>query len=137
MRKIIQIILVMVFSLTVTAQDVTVVFSQNKCKMNKLSDLQKMMEENGAVILNDLVEQEKLIDWGVLTHAWGDEYNWNVYYVAESHAKFLEAWDEFIKRVGENDPEFGDKLWEICWEHKDSIYTQIMGYGQSQASSDE
>jgi len=137
MRKIIQILLVMVFSLTVTAQDVTVVFSQNKCKMNKLSDLQKMMEENGAVILNDLVEQEKLIDWGVMTHAWGDEYNWNVYYVAESHTKFLEAWDEFIKQVAENDPEFGDKLWEICWEHKDSIYTKIMGYGQSQASSDE
>jgi hypothetical protein len=42
-----------------------------------------MMEENGAPILNDLVEQGKLINWGVLTHAWGDEHNWNVFYVAE------------------------------------------------------
>lgn len=136
MKNLIPTLLFMIFGLSMMAQNVTVVFSQNKCKMSKLSELQKMMEENGAAILNDLVEQEKLIDWGVLTHAWGDEYNWNVYYVAETHGQFLEAWDEFITKVRENDPEFADKLWEICWEHKDSIYTQIMGYNFSQASDE-
>lgn len=136
MKNLIPTLLFMIFSLSMMAQNVTVVFSQNKCKMSKISDLRKMMEENGAAILNDLVEQEKLIDWGVLTHAWGDEYNWNVYYVAETHGQFLEAWDEFITKVRENDPEFADKLWEICWEHKDSIYTQIMGYNFSQASDE-
>ena len=119
------------------AQTVTVVFSQNNCKMSKISDLRKMTEENGSVILNGMVEQGKLIDWGVMTHAWGDEYNWNVFYVTETHAKFLEAWSEFIAKVEENDPEFANKLWEICWEHKDSIYTQIMGYKLSQANAEE
>jgi hypothetical protein len=84
-----------------------------------------------------LVEQGKLINWGVLTHAWGDEYNWNTFYVAESHSKFLEAWDEFIKKVIENDPDAMDIIDDWCWEHKDSIYTQVMGYSLSQMQSKE
>jgi len=137
MKKLIQILIVTLFCSTVMAQTVTVVFSQNKCHANKISELRKMTEETSGAVLNDLVEQGKLIDWGVMTHAWGDEYNWNVFYVAETHAKFLEAWNEFITKVGESDPEFAEKLWEICWEHKDSIYTQIMGYQLSQANSEE
>ena len=127
MKKFIPTLVIMLFCSTLMAQTVTVVLSQNKCKSNKISELRKMMEENGAPILNDLVEQGKLINWGVLTHAWGDEHNWNVFYVAESHSKFLEAWDEFITRVMENDPDANEKIGDICWEHKDSIYTQIMG----------
>ena len=127
MKNSIPTLLIILLSSTIMAQSVTVVLSQNKCKMNKLGELTTMIEENGSDILNELVEQGKLINWGVLTHAWGDEYNWNVFYVAESHEKFLEAWNEFIAKANENDPEFADKLWEICWEHKDSIYTQILG----------
>ena len=127
MKKFIPTLVIMLFCSTLMAQTVTVVLSQNKCKSNKISELRKMMEENGAPVLNDLVEQGKLINWGVLTHAWGDEHNWNVFYVAESHSKFLEAWDEFITRVMENDPDANEKIGDICWEHKDSIYTQIMG----------
>jgi hypothetical protein len=131
MKKFIPILVLTLFSSAVVAQSVTVVLSQNKCQSNKISELIKMMEENGAPILNDLVAQGKLLNWGVLTHAWGDEHNWNVFYVAESHTKFLEAWNEFITRVVENDPEAADKIGEICWEHKDSIYSQIMGSGMS------
>ena len=133
MKKFFPTLLAMLFCSTIMAQSVTVVLSQNKCKSNKISELKKMMEENGAPILNDLVDQGKLLNWGVLTHAWGDEHNWNVFYVAESHSKFLEAWDEFISRVMENDPDANEKIGEICWEHKDSIYTQIMGSSLSES----
>ena len=133
MKKFFPTLLAMLFCSTIMAQSVTVVLSQNKCKSNKISELKKMMEENGAPILNDLVDQGKLLNWGVLTHAWGDEHNWNVFYVAESHSKFLEAWDEFIRRVMENDPDANEKIGEICWEHKDSIYTQIMGSSISES----
>ena len=128
MKKFMPTMLILLISSTLMAQTVTVVVSQNKCKMNRLEELQQMVENNGKAILNDLVEQGKLYDWGVMTHSWGDEYNWVVFYVAESEAKFLEAWEEFITKSRENDPEFAEKLWEICWEHKDSMYTQTMGY---------
>jgi hypothetical protein len=134
MKKFIPTLLLVMFSSILMGQSVTVVLSQNKCHSNKISELRKMMEENGADILDDLVEQGKLINWGVLTHAWGDVYNWNVFYVAESHVKFLEAWNEFISKVMEVDPEAADKIGEICWEHKDSIYTQIMGSGMKASS---
>ena len=133
MKKFIPTLVIMLLGSTLMAQTVTVVLSQNKCKSNKISELRKMMEENGAPILDDLVEQGKLINWGVLTHAWGDEHNWNVFYVAESHSKFLEAWDEFIARVMENDPDVNEKIGDICWEHKDSIYTQIMGANMNES----
>ena len=137
MKKFIPTLLLLLISFGATAQTVTVVFSQNKCKSNKISELRTMMEDNGAPILNELVEQGKLISWGVLTHAWGDAYNWNPFYVAESHSKFLDAWQEFISRLVEADPDAADKLAEICWEHKDSIYTQIMGSGLEEAAGGE
>ena len=137
MKKFLSILTFTILSSSLMAQNVTVVLSQNKCKMSKLPELQQMLEDNGKAILNDLVAQGKLINWGVLTHAWGDEYNWNVFYVAESHEKFIAAWNEFIEKVAENDPEFSEKLWEICWEHKDSIYNQVMGYNLSKAEAEE
>ena len=132
MKKLFSTLLLTCFcSCIIMAQSVTVVISKNKCHSNRISELREMMEENGAQVLNDLVSEGKLLNWGVLTHAWGDAYNWNVFYVAETHTKFLEAWSEFISRVVENDPEAADRMGEICWEHEDSIYTQIMGSNMS------
>jgi len=116
MKKLIILLLSTYCSLTLFAQNVTVVFSQNKCHFNNVEDMNKFWKEQATPILNDLVKQEKLIDWGVLTHAWGDEWNWNVYYVAENQNKFNEAWGELIKRLIENNPDaIGcyERIWQI------------------------
>ena len=59
------------------AQGPTVVLSQNKCDYRELENLNQTMAEISGPILNNLVDQGKLLSWGVLQHGWGDEWNWN------------------------------------------------------------
>ena len=132
MKKLIILLLSTYCSLSLFAQNVTVVFSQNKCYFQFEEENTKLWKEQLAPILNDLVKQEKLIDWGVLTHAWGDEWNWNVYYVAENQNKFNDAFGEFFERVLENNPDVMKEFGKFCFEHKDSIYTEIMGYNEEE-----
>ena len=125
MKKLVIISFTILCSLSLFSQNITVVFSQNKCGFD-IEELNKFWTEQAVPILNDLVAQEKLIGWGVLTHAWGDEWNWNVYYTAASQNAFNDAWSEFIKIMMEKDPETFKTFSKFCFEHKDSIYTQIM-----------
>lgn len=134
--KNLMIVLVILFSVG-AANAQFVVVSQNKCNMNNISDLNKLIKESGGVILNDLVKEGKLMNWGVMNHNWGDEWNWVIYYVAEDRGKFFGVWDEFVKRFKEKDPEAFDKFGQWCTEHKDSMYTQVDGYDNSQENADE
>ena len=109
------------------AQNNVVVFSQNKCYFQHQDEMQEEFKAKSAPILNALVKEGKLVNWGVLTHAWGDEWNWNVYYVAEDFSKFHEAFGEYFSKLQE-DPDLQEKFGKWCFEHKDSMYTQIIGY---------
>ncbi len=124
MKKLTFLMISLFFCVQLSAQN-TVVLSQNKCSLSKISDLNDTWKEHAAPILNELVAQEKLINWGVLTHSWGDEWSWNVYYVAESNVKFLEAWGEFAKKAFQNDALMG-VFNDACLEHKDSMYNLAM-----------
>lgn len=76
-----------------------------------------------APSLSALEEEGSVHDWGVLTHAWGDEYNYNFYVVTESHRAFLDAWSSLFKKMNEADPEWYDKFAPLCVTHKDNMYT--------------
>jgi len=113
---------------SLTAQNPTVVFSQNKCDYGKLDGLRDKTEAISAPILNDLVQQGKLLNWGILEHSWGDEWNWNIYYAAKDIPTFLDAFETFVSESTKADPEFISEYWEACFEHKDAMYTESMGY---------
>ena len=109
-----------------------VVFSQNKCYLDKVGDLIKSVEEFGE-FANAQVDNGNLSNWGVLTHNWGDEWNYNVYYSAESLQKFQTAFGEIIKNYSEKYPDGMKKFQESCFEHKDSIYSSAYAYDGSNA----
>jgi hypothetical protein len=101
----------------------TVVFSQNKCANSNMPALNAATDSVFGPILDELVSEGMLINWGVLTHAWGDDWNWNVYYGAESHRAFLDFWSEYTSRLNERHPGWWQQVWEFCTDHKDNIYT--------------
>ena len=78
-------------------------------------------------VMNDVVKAGHWIDWGVLTHNWGDEWNFNIYYIAADMGSFMKGWDMFTSSMMEKHPDsFGEWQSNIL-EHKDNIYTQRMG----------
>ena len=64
---------------------------------------QKSFDDPPLVALQkyELIKEGKLFGWGQFNHAWGDEWNLNLYYITECHSAFVEFWNEFMKRVNE------------------------------------
>lgn len=100
-----------------------VVFSQNKCANENLPEIQRSMEEVFGPVLDRMVTEGALTGWGVLTHGWGDDWNWNIWYAAESHAAFVEGWDTYVSRLSEEHPGWFQSFVPLCTDHKDNIYT--------------
>lgn len=113
------------------AQNPTVVFSQNKCDYGKLDSMREKVKEVSAPILNNLVQQGELLNWGILEHQWGDEWNWNMYYAAKDIPTFLDAFQTFVSEASKADPTFITEFWEACMEHKDAMYTESVGYNST------
>jgi hypothetical protein len=101
----------------------TVVFSQNKCPAQNVPIVNAAMDSIFAPVLDELLEEGKLLGWGILTHSWGDEWNWNIYYSVESHRAFLDFWREYIGRLNERHPGWPEQVWDLCTDHKDNIYS--------------
>ncbi len=105
-----------------------VVFSQNKCYSDKVEEVLKSSKEEFGPFLNAQVDAGNLVNWGILTHHWGDEWNFNIYYSAENMEKFQSAFDEAIKGYVEKYPEGVKKFQSACFEHKDNIYNMSYAY---------
>jgi len=88
-------------------------------------DLAKVHELDSMFnpILDEMMKKGKLLGWGVLEHAWGDEWNWNIYYAVESHAAFLEFWKAYIAKLNERHPDWRKQIKGLCTAHKDNIYS--------------
>lgn len=99
------------------------VLSQNIVPMAEMQDVLNQGDSLAAPILDELVNEGLLYGWGVLTHAWGDEYNYNIYYIAMDHAAFVKAFDEFVKRMGERHPDSWRKVVQHLKTHKDNMYS--------------
>ncbi len=102
----------------------TVIMSQNMIPLAKIDRYVEINNEYFAPVLDKLVDEGKLIGWGYLTHAWGDEWNILVYYSAKDFATFQKAWGEGINSSIENAPEeVTDELMGMILAHKDSFFT--------------
>ena len=99
------------------------VVSFQKVKMSDVGAMNKMINEKFAPILNGLVDDKMLLNWGLFNHAWGDEWNVNVWYTVKNMDAFSKFWDEYIKRVREKQPDAWNELRGYIQEHKDNIYS--------------
>ncbi len=105
-----------------SAQGVLVV-SQNKCQLDKQSDIRAFADSATIPIAQELVNEGKLWAAGTAYHAWGDEWNVVNWYTAETMSGFLEAFSELIGRLSERYPTAIADWQSWCFEHKDSMYS--------------
>lgn len=80
-----------------------------------------------------MIAEGKFIDYGILTHAWGDEWNVVDYFVVDGLDGFFTNFTELFQRIQaanrqrapqegqEEEPSFG----QACTEHKDVIYAIV------------
>ena len=99
------------------------VLHQNKVRLENLAKLNALQDSIFVPILNELVEEGKLIGWGQLIHAWGDEWNYNYYFTTENHRAFLDFWGEFFSRVNKRFPGWSDRFGPLITDHKDNMYS--------------
>jgi hypothetical protein len=118
----------LVFAPPALAQDSpqpgTVVVRYFECDLGATGEAIQFLNGNWRQVANELVEEGMLFDYGILTHAWGDEWNVVDYFVTESQPAFQEAWGELLRRLAPLDPD-GEgvaRFTEICRRHKDNIY---------------
>jgi hypothetical protein len=81
--------------------------------------------------VQEMIEEGKFVDYGILRHAWGDEWNVVDYFVVADLGSFFPNFDELIRRVLDSDkrteweeeelPSFS----EVCTQHKDIIYAIV------------
>jgi len=124
--KILGVSIVFIFAANIVAQEAEtplLVVSSQKVKMTDMGKLNKLFNEKIAPILNGFVDDGMLYSWGLFTHAWGDEWNSNVWYVAKDMESFNKFWDEYVKRIGEQQKEAWAELRGYIVEHKDNMYT--------------
>lgn len=100
-----------------------VVLNQNKIPAANVAKLNEFQDSIAAPILNDLMKEGKLLGWGQLDHAWGDEWNYNIYFITENHRAFLDFYSEYIARMNKKSPGWFQKLAPLFGEHKDNMYT--------------
>jgi hypothetical protein len=126
MKSFIFFVILVLAGFTVNGQ--VLVYSQNKCYPDKVGDTLESIKSEFGQELNAQVDAGKLINWGILTHGWGDEWNLNIYYWAESIPAFQTAFNEAVKNASEKYPESMKKFQEACFEHKDSMYNVAYAY---------
>lgn len=109
-----------------TGQPTTMVISLNKCNLARTQEMNEWFRTAAAPILNDLVREGRLAGWGVIEHVWGDEWNSGIYYMARDIQTFHGAFNEYLRRLLEREPEVMQRFERYCSEHKDNIYTVVM-----------
>lgn len=102
-----------------------VVVSSQICAADKLEQFNQFWKQTAGPVLEDLVRQGKLMSWGVLEHAWGDEWNSVIYYTARDLNAFNSAWNDFFARLSQREPAVMQRFAGWCSAHKDNIYSVV------------
>jgi hypothetical protein len=100
----------------------TVVLSFNKCDLDQVGYISQLTDSAVVPIVQELVNEGKIFNYGLLTHNWGDEWNVVYYYVVENHQSFLNFWSDFVSRVQVRHPGLFSEFQARCSEHRDNIY---------------
>lgn len=97
--------------------------SFNMVPTSEMSKANKMLDSVFAPVLKQLVDEGFLISWGQFTHLWGDEWNFNIYYIAKDMSAFDKFWEEYVTRVNKKFPDAFANTTKYFQAHKDNIYT--------------
>lgn len=97
--------------------------SFNMVPTSEMSKANKMLDSVFAPVLKQLVDEGFLISWGQFTHLWGDEWNFNIYYIAKDMAAFDKFWEEYVTRINKKFPDAFANTTKYFQAHKDNIYT--------------
>jgi hypothetical protein len=125
-RRILFLILICLFAPTVShAQDSqreTLVLEMWKCQWDKVGVLAQVADSLQVPIAQELIDEGKLLSFGMLAHDFADEWNVVYYTRAVDKAAFFSALSEMNSRLYERHPDVNP--WsDLCTEHKDNIYT--------------
>lgn len=109
----------------VAAQEATpgVIVSQQICDQSAIDNMNQMVQEYWAPVLDAAMDEGVLTAWGVLTHFWGDEWNWNIYYVGPNATTLVETVSGLLGEIIQGMP--GDAMETFdgfCSRHKDNVY---------------
>jgi hypothetical protein len=98
-----------------------------ECNMGGVGEAIGMLNGDWRTAAMELIEEGLLYDYGILSHAWGDEWNLIDYFVVEDMPAFNRAWRELLRRAQRADPEgeMMTRFTEICTRHKDNIYSIV------------
>lgn len=99
------------------------VVSFQKVKMSDVGAFNKIVNEKIAPVLNGMVDEGFLYGWGLFNHAWGDEWNANVWYTFKDMEAFGKFWEAYTTRLQEKQPDAWKELRGYIQEHKDNIYS--------------
>ena len=98
-----------------------------KCPMGQSEEAVRILNEEWRAYAERQIEEGRLLDYGILVHSWGDEWNVMDYFVAEDMEGWRAAWSAMLSAMSEADPEgeMYERFSELCTEHKDNIYTVV------------
>lgn len=113
-----------------SAQDATAgvtVVRYFECGLADLGEAVEMLNGSWRGYAEELIEEGLLVDYGILTHSWGDEWNLVDWFAATDQAAFQAAWRELLLRFQEDDSdgEQFTRFGELCPRHKDNIYSVV------------
>lgn len=91
-----------------------------------MPQLREMFQSQVVPVAEAMVSDGLLLGYGVMQHAWGDEWNWVDCFVTESTAAFMDAWPELVSRSSDVDPALWELLRAACGEHKDNICSIVV-----------
>ena len=119
---------------TVQAQDEaagTIAVSYWKCPFGDLGEAIQLLNSDVRSVAQSVIDDGMWMDWGIPTHAWGDDWNLLIYTAAADRNAFFTGWDEYIRRLGESDPdgELTERFFALCPEHKDNVYGVVSAGG--------
>ncbi|MCB2205834.1 hypothetical protein KQI65_13905 [bacterium] len=104
-------------------EPVFLVVNQNQVDMKDMAALRTMWFERAVPILEEMKKEGLVLNYGLFTHAWGDEWNFNFFFVTKTHEDFLKAWDEYIDRLQAAHPDTFMEWVSKIKSHKDNMYT--------------
>lgn len=93
-----------------------------KCPLDHQGEAVEMLNTGWRPIVEEMIEEGHFVDYGILTHAWGDEWNVMDYFVSTDLVSFHEGISEAFQRAGERLPEPETPFGELCPYHKDNHY---------------
>lgn len=116
-----------------------VVIRYFQCDMGRTGEAIEMLNTTWREVVESVIEDGMLIDYGILTHNWGDEWNLMDYFVAENSIAFHEGWNEALSRIQERDPEGTgfETFTDICTRHKDNMWGVVSPPSEDEEGEDE